>query len=114
MNRWILIVSFLCLNTSLVIAEESNTLEDLASRTNIVKPEEYMEMTKPVKEYAHKTAKKLTPQEITIMSSAQNRINRNISRKAAQPEPQKIDLSSQSRQQIEKFLTPKMETYDDF
>ena len=114
MKQLALFSALLCLSTSLACAEEQNALEELASRTNMIKPEEYLEMTQPVKESARQTAKKLTPQEIEIMSSAQNRINRNIARKNKQPNPPSIKLSPQNRQELEKFLTPKMETYDDF
>ncbi len=114
MKRFVLFSALLCLSTSLAFAEEQNALDELASRTNIIKPEEYMEMTQPVKEAARQTVKKLTPQEIEIMSSAQNRINSNIARKNKQPTPPPLKLSPQNRQEIENFLTPHMETYDDF
>lgn len=114
MKQLALFSALLCLSTSLAFAEEQNALEELASRTNMIKPKEYLEMTRPVKESARQTAKKLTPQEIEIMSSAQNRINSNIARKNKKPTPPLIKLSPQNRQELEQILTPHMETYDDF
>lgn len=108
-----LIISIICLGISPALAEEKDPLEDLADRTNMIKAEEYLEMTKPVKDYAHRTAKKLTPQEIQLMSSAQNRINKNVARKTGAKEPQPVDLTKKTTKELEDFLTPPMYTYDD-
>ena len=106
----------LCLSASFALAAEEvskSDIEDLAERLNVIKPDDYVEMTQPVKEYAHQTAKKLTPQEVALINSAQKRLNRDLARRQKEPEQKIIQLDAQDRQQIEDFLTPSMYTYDD-
>lgn len=119
MNKLITITSILCLSCSLAYAEEqelqanTNNIEDLAERLNVIKPDDYVEMTQPIKEYAHQTAKNLTPQEIALINSAQKRINHDLARRQGTEEQEVIQLDSKNKQQIEDFLTPPMYTYDD-
>ena len=119
MKAFVVALSVLCLVFSSVMAEENDQevlksdVEDLAERLNVVKPEQYVEMTKPVRDYAHQTALKLTPQEVALINSAQKRINRDFARRQGTVEKRLIELNAENKQQIEDFLTPPMYTYDD-
>ncbi len=112
-------VCALSLSVSVAVAaddeyvDEAVDLEELASRLNVVKPEQYVEMTAPIIEDARRTANSLTSKEAQALVDAQNRVNRRVAVKQGEPEPEPIEVNVDDKQALEEFLTPKMYTYDD-
>ena len=118
MKRTILALFLIYLSVSPVWAEEAGgkpqngDLEDLAERLNVIKPQDYVEMSQPARDYAYRTAKKLTSKEIALINSAQKRLNRDLARRLEQKEQKPVMLDPTNTQQIEDFLTPPLLTYD--
>lgn len=93
--------------------DEAVDLDELASRLNVIKPEQYVAMTAPIIEDAHRTAQSLTHKEAQMLVDAQNRVNRRAAVKQGEPEPEPVKVDVDDKQALEEFLTPQMYTYDD-
>lgn len=112
-------ISALCLSFSAASAaddeyvEEAVDLEELASRMNVIKPDQYVKMTEPIKTSARQAAKNLTDKEAQMLIDGQNRVNRRLARRNGEAKPETISVNVKDRDEIEKLLTPQMYTYDD-
>ena len=93
--------------------DEAVDLEELAGRLNRIPPQQYMEIKAPSEESAHRAAQKLTPQEIKILVSSQNKINKRIAEQNGEAEPKPVEIDMNDKKAIEEFLTPDIYTYDD-
>ena len=121
MKKWLIVFSVLCLSENSAWAEEEYIeqdavaeLEDVTSRLTSVTPEQYIEMTAPIHREARRQAQSLSEKEARALIAAQNHINRRVSQKSNEPEPEAIDIDPTDTDAMEKFLTPEhMYTYDD-
>ena len=93
--------------------EKAVDLEEFSSRLNRIPPEKYIEIKAPAEESAHRAAQKLTPQEVKMLISSQNRINKRIAEQNGEPEPESINIDINDKQAVEEILTPDIYTYDD-
>ena len=126
MNKFFIILSCLCL-TSIPAFAEDEVMEDVATQdkqtidldavtanSTMIKAEEYLQMTKPIRQEAHRQAKTLSEKEINAMVDAQNYVNRRLAEKNNEPIPEKITIDATDQEAVEEFLTPKnLYTYDD-
>ena len=96
-----------------VYVDEAVDLEELAGRLNRIPPEKYIEIKAPVEETAHRVAQTLPPQEVQLLISAQNRINKRIAEQNGEPAPEPINIDIHDKKAVEEFLTPDIYTYDD-
>ena len=111
-------ISALCLNFSVAVADDEYLdaavdLEDLASRMNTIKADDYIEITTPVQNFARTTAKNLTDKEVNALVDGQNAINRIIARRNSETPQKAINIDASNREEVEKLLTPEIYTYDD-
>lgn len=125
MKNLILIFGYLILSLSTAQAADSNSLvsetdtpqvgsvEDLANRLNVIKPDQYVETVAPSQQLARRTANGMSKNETKFMISLQNRLNKDMARRNDQPEPKDIKIDPDDKKAVEKMLTPDIYTYDE-
>ena len=119
MKQYFLALAILTSFSVSVYAEENEykektiNIEDLASRLNVIKPEQRVAIIQPSKESAHRDAQKMSPQEAEILVSVENRINQRIAEQNDEESPETISIDINNKKEVEKLLTPDIYTYDD-
>ena len=119
MKQYFLALAILTCSSINVYAEEDKyatetvNIEDLASRLNVIKPEQRVAIIQPSKESAHRDAQKMTPQEAAILVSVENRISKRHAEQNNEEPPEPISIDVNNKKEVEKLLTPDIYTYDD-
>lgn len=118
MNKIIWIFCICLLGSFSVSAAENNNepadpLQDLADRSNVIKPEQYIKLVKPSREYAHHTAQNLSKAEAMLLIDAKNKMNKTLAFQNDEPEPEPIDIDPTDKIELEKLMLPPIYTYDD-
>lgn len=120
MKKFFLICGFVCLSCATAFAADDDyraeavDLEEVAERMNTIKPEQFVAITAPVREEAHRSAQNLSAKEAAFLVSVQNKINRRLAAKEGRPAPAEISVDVNNQQEVEKFLTPDLYNYNDF
>ena len=94
-------------------APQTGSVEDLANRLNVIKPDQYIEIVAESQKLARDTAKQMSKKETNFMIGLQNRLNKDMARRNNEPEPKEIKIDPNDQKAVEKMLTPDIYTYDD-
>ena len=120
MKTLIYSISILCLSFSAAIAsddeyvEEAVDLQEVADRMNVIKPEDYVKLTAPLREFAGRTATSLSEKEAKMLIGMYNNINQRAAIRTEEKTPEKINIDPNNKEQLEEMLTPDIYLYDEF
>ena len=120
MNNIVKISSILYLCSTLSVLAQNNQylekaidVDDLSQRMTNMKADEYTRITMPAHRTAHNMAQRFEKKEVDALVKMKNRVQKRISRLQQTAEPETIKIDTNDKQAVEKFLTPRMNTYDE-